>query len=149
MTDTVLAYLDWGRWVAACPHCEDARLVYPVHPKTGAPLGTRLSSDTCFNGHTFNITMPDPTLEQALVDAVAPRPEADRHWYPDGLPLAEANGWQTGQTPEELEAENSGFAARRAAPPAAREDALRDLLAQHGLTVAPDGTVTGNIRETP
>lgn len=96
-----LAYVDWGRWVAQCPDCDDARLAH--NPVTG----DRKPSDTCATGHTFDIILPDTTAEAGIDDALAVRPEQNRRWYPAGLTFAENNGWPTGQTVQDLLDENA------------------------------------------
>lgn len=139
-----LAYLDWGRWVAQCPSCTDATTVYRQLAENG-PI-VRQASATCVNGHTFLIVMPGLDDEQAIVAAVAARPEAQRAWYPDGLPLAADAGLPTGQSATELQAETDAMVTGdQQVVVEERDDALRTALAAAGITVNPDGTFTGQL----
>lgn len=143
---TSVAYYNYARWVAECPNCDDARLVYAVNPRTGVPTGERLTADVCANGHAFDIEMPDETLEAQIVAVLSTRPnEADRGWYPAGHPAGIRAGQPTGQTVAELEAENADVARYHLARRNVERDMLRQMLAQHGITVRPDGTFEGAI----
>ncbi len=139
---TALAYLNWGRWVADCPHpgCHDARAVY--HPTTGQ----RQTEDVCANGHPFTIDMPPANVEAQLVAAVAERTvDADRSWYPTGHPRATLLGLPTGQTVRDLIDEGKQVAKFRAEERESERGRLRELLTGLGMKVGPDGRVEGNI----
>lgn len=132
--NTSLAFLDWGRWVADCPECLDAQLVYE---------GTvRRDRATCTNGHAFDIEMPDPDVEREIVAALAGRSEAERMWYPEDHARAREAGLPVGQSPDELRAED---AALRSAGREAAQDDLRAALAGAGIEVGPDGAFSGTL----
>jgi hypothetical protein len=137
-----MAYLNYGRWVADCPvdGCGDARAVY--HPQTGA----RQTEDVCAKGHAFQIEMPPEQVEARIVAAVADRQEdGDKAWFPKGHGWAEAAGFPTGQTPAELVEEGKHVATRRAEQAAAKRDRTREILADLGIEVRPDGTFSGSL----
>lgn len=143
---TALAYLNFGNWVVDCPEpgCFDARAVYAARVKDG-PI-ERHDWDVCANGHRFEIEMPPPRLEAAIVAAVSQRPfESDRAWYPQGHRRAILAGQVVGQTVDELIAENTRVAQFRAEEKARENYALRHLLAQMGIQVDPDGKFEGKI----
>jgi hypothetical protein len=101
---TVLAYVDWGRWIADCGGCLDAVAVYPN--------GVDADLDqTCYLGHPITITLPG---DKADIDTVlAERThEADRHWYPADHPRAVAQGLPHGLTLAELADEGDLLNAR-------------------------------------
>lgn len=82
-----VAYLSWGRWVADCPRCTDARAVYP-YDRTGQPGLDRVLDQTCDNGHRFRIEMPTERQEARIMATVANRPGAEQVWWPKGHPMA-------------------------------------------------------------
>jgi hypothetical protein len=135
-----LAYLNYGRWVVDCPAlgCTDARAVYGKD-------GQRHSEDVCVNGHPFQIEMPPPAEEARLLAAVEGREERDKAWFPRGHGWSTAAGFPTGQTPAELQAESKHVTKRRAEERSQKREYVETVLAEYGLTVQPDGTVTGRI----
>jgi hypothetical protein len=136
-----LAYLNFGRWVVDCPEptCADARAVYDE--KTGA----RHTEDVCANGHAFQIEMPPPQEEARIVAAVAGREERDKGWFPKGHGWSTAAGYPTGQTAADLTAETKAVLKARTEERSHRREYVEKTLADLGLTVQPDGTVTGRI----
>jgi hypothetical protein len=133
-----LAFYNHGAWKAMCPECPDARAVY--HPQTGE----RLTQDVCAAGHPFEIVMPPPELEAQIVAVLSERAaEPDKSWYPRGHQWAMLNGFPTGQSVEDLLAENREVARFRAAQDEARKARLAAILAEHGIEVRPDGTFEG------
>lgn len=139
-----LAYLDWGRWVAGCPTCLDATMVYSREDDDG-PI-VRRDSGTCVNGHAFQIIMPSSADEKAIMTAVSSRPEAQQAWYPDGLPLAEDAGLPTGLTPDQLEQQTTAIIAEDGElSEEERAEQLRAALAAAGITVNADGTFAGQL----
>lgn len=134
-----LAYLNYGQWVADCPEpgCSDARAVYVG--------GQRHTEDVCKKGHFFEIEMPPVAEEARIVAAVADREDRDKAWFPRGHGWATTGGFPTGQTAAELQAEGREVARRRAEQRAVKREQIAAVLAEHGLTLQPDGTVSGRI----
>lgn len=135
-----LAYLNHARWVADCPAdgCTDAREVYQQ--------GVRRTEDVCARGHHFQMVMPPPQVEAQIVGVLSRRPvDADRSWYPSGHRRALLQGFPTGQSIADLEAENDEVAAYRATLKAEEQDHLREVLGQLGIEVRPDGTFEGSL----
>jgi hypothetical protein len=137
-----LAFLDWGRWVADCPQCHDAQLVYAVEEEDEPVV--RRTSATCAEGHLFGIVMPTPDEEQAIMAAVAGRDIAYRQWYPDGHLRAQEASLSTGVTPAELR-EQTDELTRSGTEEAERAQRLREALEAAGIVVNPDGTFGGQV----
>lgn len=145
---TALAYYNWGRWVVDCPEsgCTDARSVYMQDKDSGEYVGKPHTEDVCAAGHPFRIVMPPPSMEARIVTAFAGRQDdADKSWYPQGHVRAAAQGFPTGQTVDDLLAENEEVAAFRAAQADQIEMRLRDLLRGLGIKVEADGSFSGRI----
>ncbi|HET6214913.1 MAG TPA: hypothetical protein VFE14_18745, partial [Micromonosporaceae bacterium] len=88
--------------------------------------------------------MPPPELEAQIVAVLSERAaEPDKSWYPRGHQWAMLNGFPTGQSVEDLLAENREVARFRAAQDEARKARLAAILAEHGIEVRPDGTFEG------
>lgn len=139
---TAAAYYNWGRWIVDCPEpgCTDARAVY--HPTTGA----RQTHDVCANGHPIQIDMPPPPVEAQIGAVLSERAvEADRSWYPTGHRRAVLSGLPTGQSVKELAEENRKVSAYRTAQRQHEQARVRELLADLGVTVGPDGRFEGKI----
>lgn len=132
-----LAYVNWGRWVADCPvpGCHDAQQLTP-----GA------LSMMCADGHMSPVQWPgDAKSVTAISDALNVRPdERNRNWYPAGQPVAVAAGYPVDQTPADLDAETAAH-NDAAADLAAKQVQLVGLLGDLGLSLQPDGTITGNV----
>lgn len=125
-----LARVNWGRWIADCPQCDDAREVTPGQP-----------SMMCAAGHAADIGWPNPAAVVAIGDALARRPDPrNQNWYPTGHPLAVAYGFEQGQTPAQLDAETDVNLAANDQR-AARLAQLTALIDQLGIPVEPDGTI--------
>jgi hypothetical protein len=145
---TAQAYLNYGRWVAECPTpgCHDARAVFPEHPVTGIPSATPNATDVCANGHPFAIEMPPQELAAQISGVVDERPdEQDRAWYPPGHPAGLRFNKPTGQSIDDLLAENQEVAAFRAAEDERNRDELREALSKLGIEVRPDGSFAGSL----
>lgn len=145
---TALAYFNWGRWVVDCPEpgCTDARSVYTQDKDSGEYVGKPHTEDVCAHGHPFRIVMPPPQMEARIVAAVAGRAvEGDKSWYPEGHVRAAMQGFPTGQTVDELLAENEEVAAFRAAQAEQMEANLRDILRRAGIEISADGSFSGRI----
>jgi hypothetical protein len=100
----------------------------------------------CANGHPFTIVMPPETLEAQIVAAVSERShEADRSWYPRDHPTAILFGQPHGQTVQDLLDENRVVRKHWDAVASQKDDLLRQLLADRGVTVRADGTLEGNL----
>lgn len=88
-------YVNWGRLVADCGSCSDARTVDP---------GQRMMR--CVGGHSTELVW-DPTLP-AVMTVLAERPEEkNRNWFPSDHPLALRIGQVHGQTVTELQHEHA------------------------------------------
>jgi len=134
---TALAYYNWGRWVADCPHpgCSDAREVKPPQME-----------DACVHGHPFRIQMPPAAEAAAIVAELGRRTqEQDRAWYPRGHARAELAGQPTGQTVAQLRAETVEVEAFRASQQRDRKDRLASILAEHGIHIGANGHFEGII----
>lgn len=133
-----LAYVNWGRWVADCPvdGCASACAVTPGQ-----------AAIVCSNNHTSPLQWPPPATVIAIGAALDKRPDpATRNWYPAGHPFAIAAGYPTDQTPADLDAETAANLTADAQAAASR-DQLRTMLADAGITIGPDGTLTGKLEE--
>lgn len=86
-TPTAEAYLSWGKWLADCPRCTDARAVYPEDKQTGRPAATRHLDQHCAYGHHFRILIPPPEEEARIVAEMVKRPPPERFWWPSGHPM--------------------------------------------------------------
>lgn len=138
---TSVAYLNYGNWVADCPFdgCTDARAAYPEGSLT------RVLDQVCADGHPFRIVMPPPDQEAAIVAAVAARPEARfKSWLPAGHPWAE-HGYATGQTVKQLADETKAVERHLATRSAEKRESLIATLAEFGMQVRPDGTISGSL----
>jgi hypothetical protein len=99
----------------------------------------------CANGHPFRIEMPPPDQEAAIVAAVDARPEARfKSWLPAGHPWAEL-GYATGQTVQQLADETKAVERHLATRSAQKREQLLAALADFGMQVRPDGTISGSL----
>lgn len=150
---TSAAYLNQGRWVADCPveWCGDALALYPQDPRTGIVAADPAYVQSCAKGHQFRINAPPDRMRARIEAVLASRPEEYRDWLPDGHPWGASHGYPTGQSVEDLAAENEELARRLAeqAKPAAPSAIgltggdLREVLASLGVTVRADGSFSG------
>lgn len=72
--DPPVARIDAARWLADCtnPDCNGAMACWPEHAQAA-----------CFDcGYIFNVTYPPPPVVMEAIDALALRPELNRHWDP-------------------------------------------------------------------
>jgi hypothetical protein len=133
-----LAYLNYGRWVADCPQCNDARLVY--HPDTGE----RQSTDRCINGHLIEFEMPSPGAERALTEALDGRREATKTWHPPGHARAEAAGLPVGEPVQNVRARTEAEIAEAQSEQEERAELLATL-ERLGVQVGRDGSFSGRV----
>lgn len=75
---TLVAWVDHGRWVAACPSCLNAQMVDPDDPRFfcyecgNADLG----------GVWARVHFPKPNTRKLIEEILAERPEDNAHWMP-------------------------------------------------------------------
>jgi hypothetical protein len=132
-----LAYVNWGRWVADCPHpeCTDAREVSDGRDQ-----------DVCHFGHPFTVVRPPAAAMTAIMAELTKRTEdADRSWYPRGHLRARLAGQPTGQTLDELREETRRVELYRREQRADRSAQLAALLSELGVSVGPDGEFSGRL----
>jgi hypothetical protein len=100
----------------------------------------------CVKGHVSAVSWPGgPATILAISEALAKRPdESTRNWIPSGSPLALLGVGPVDQSPAELDDETAEHLDAEAAQ-AAKQIQLMGLLAELGLEVKPDGTISGVI----
>lgn len=109
-TNFVRAYVQAGEWIADCPRaCGNAEFVTGKAPRDRGVAGTRGAPNTEFVCSYCRYRCPirwpaDAAAISAVLDR-RPIPHT-RNWFPRGHPLATATGLPTGQTVDELLAEN-------------------------------------------
>lgn len=113
-------YVNWGRIVANCPACNDAREVEPGQPGM-----------QCCVGHLSDLVWPDnmPQILAALSERTS---DKRKNWFPAGHPLALAGGIPAGETPDELRTETAAGEAQDAQQVADKRAALITQLLQLG-----------------
>lgn len=156
---TSVAYYNHGAWKADCPAdwCTDARALYPqLRTNDGSTVFSAypVYVQRCAEGHEFRIDAPPDDDRARIEAALADRPSQFRDWLPRGHRWA-ANGYPTGQSPEDLATETGELKARLAAARVAKRaelkealadsDSIRDLLTAMGVQVRSDGTFSGSI----
>jgi hypothetical protein len=129
----VAAYYNHGRWVVDCPHdgCTSALAI-----ESGGGVTCAAPPAGC--GRRYQVEWPPDAA--AIERVLAVRPEQNRNWFPEGHPLAEAVGWPTGQTPDDLQEETRVFAPElgTVALPDEDAEAIDRILRKHGLALSPD-----------
>ncbi len=96
ITETALAYVNHGRWVADCPRpfCGNAMALEANQPVFGCAGA---------GGCGMAAVISWPTDAQEIWDALMRRPvPGTRNWFPVGHEMAERGGLPMGQTPREL-----------------------------------------------
>jgi hypothetical protein len=120
MNDTARAYVNWGRWVAACPNpaCNSAEEIHPWQGYACTHVGCQHAvwPQTLYHCTECRAMAPIewPPDAGEIWAALSDRPAlSNRNWYPADHHFALRWGVPHGQSPAELRAEHAAQCSDR------------------------------------